>query len=308
MNDYTIAFLIGNGFDLDLGLKTSYMDFLNSKHFPKDETSSYFIQNIINASRNNWIDLELELKRYADNDYTGNGFRDDIDYFEEVYNKMQYGLYEYIASCEKRNLINDKCCAFQLINKIAEIQNSKIITFNYTNVKAKEGICFDKEVVHAHGSISNKDIILGIQDNVDIEEDYHHLIKSHNDAYRSCNIREVLRTSDEVILFGLSLGETDYHYFEDFFLEQSGLSGKDVKKKVIRIYTYDENSRQAILRNLRTMNEKRVNYLYDLNDLLFIRTKFSEYPLDRQLFNKELQRYIEIAEQEKPIDLGSGFM
>ena len=83
------------------------------------------------------------------------------------------------------------------------------------------------------------------------------------------------------------MGATDYHYFSDFFKQQSDLTSKKVKPKKIRIFTYNESSRQEILAQLRDMNEHRINYLYDLNDLRIYRTM--EDQEDIKLYFRELQ-------------------
>jgi hypothetical protein len=46
--------ILGNGFDLDLGFKTKYKDFLESKYFPSSEDSIHggLIEHIRQASLN----------------------------------------------------------------------------------------------------------------------------------------------------------------------------------------------------------------------------------------------------------------
>lgn len=126
--------------------------------------------------------------------------------------------------------------------------------------------------IHVHGKLEDKSIIIGVQDDVEIPENANFIIKSHSEYYRSCAVRDKLEEADHIIFFGHSLGETDYHYFRDFFRKQSGLLGEKPKRKKITIFTYNEKSRLNILSQLRRMNEKRVNYLFDLNDVEFFRT------------------------------------
>ena len=70
----------------------------------------------------------------------------------------------------------------------------------------------------------------------------------------------------------IHLGETDYHYFEDLFRFQSQPEHYK-SSKTIRIFTYDENSRIDVLFQLRAMNNKRTDMLFDLNDFEIYRTK-----------------------------------
>lgn len=101
-----IVLILGNGFDLDLGLKTSYKDFWESEFCPKDYPAP-LIRHLnnkwgkdINAVR--WYDLENELYFYAKN---GNK-SDVIDNAERAYirNHSDYELslassYDDIDEC-----------------------------------------------------------------------------------------------------------------------------------------------------------------------------------------------------------------
>lgn len=65
-----IVVILGNGFDLDLGLKTSYKDFWESDHCPKDHPSSlveYLNKKQWKSGLENvrWFDLESELLSFA---------------------------------------------------------------------------------------------------------------------------------------------------------------------------------------------------------------------------------------------------
>lgn len=59
--------IIGNGFDLSLNLKTSYSDFINSRHFLEYGYRNEELHKHLYDKHEiqNWIDVELELKKYA---------------------------------------------------------------------------------------------------------------------------------------------------------------------------------------------------------------------------------------------------
>ena len=61
---------LGNGFDLSLGLSTSYMDFVNSDEFQilLNMQNQLAIYLKVNAELQNWIDIENELKLYSKNE------------------------------------------------------------------------------------------------------------------------------------------------------------------------------------------------------------------------------------------------
>ena len=69
-NKYQSALIIGNGFDLSLGLSTSYMDFVNSDEFQilLNMQNQLAIYLKVNAELQNWIDIENELKLYSKNE------------------------------------------------------------------------------------------------------------------------------------------------------------------------------------------------------------------------------------------------
>ena len=62
------VFIIGNGFDLDLGWKTSYRDFVSSDYWPLKNNAANcpmaeYLKLRTEADR--WYDLESMLKTYA---------------------------------------------------------------------------------------------------------------------------------------------------------------------------------------------------------------------------------------------------
>ena len=67
-NSRKIVLILGNGFDLDLGLKTSYKDFWESEFCPKDYPAPLIHHLNQHWSKNleavRWYDLENELLNY----------------------------------------------------------------------------------------------------------------------------------------------------------------------------------------------------------------------------------------------------
>ena len=104
MKDYKLVLVIGNGFDLDLGLPTSYKDFIHSPFFYEflenanilryhrisiDEGNIFkYLQRQLNL--NNWIDIEAELKRLATN--TDKVFDESQGRAIPVLNKASQGI------------------------------------------------------------------------------------------------------------------------------------------------------------------------------------------------------------------------
>lgn len=145
-----ITYLIGNGFDLNLDLKTRYSDFY--KYYlekdSKNDTIKKFKYDLSN-SLENWSDLEFELGKYTSTFQDGKEqefieLLDDIqdnlaDYLEtqkldfELSDAMRSKIIEDIFSPSK--YLNDR--EKQDFNNLmkgffAQSYVAKLITFNYT--------------------------------------------------------------------------------------------------------------------------------------------------------------------------------
>ena len=296
MNNYKVVLVLGNGFDLDLGLPTSYSEFLKSPFFyeflnsvnilkyhrfdiQKDNILEYLQRQ---KNLKNWIDIEVELKNLAirtiqDIDEYGNTIECKFKASREIeqsFEVLRKQLCWYLDKMEYTNIEKDSY-AIRLLDIINQNYDMcEILTYNYTDIHKLKCIVGDIYVPidHVHGNIIDKSIIIGFQDKVEIDKSFSFMIKSFSPFFRSHNVSKKLMDADEIIFFGHSLGETDYHYFSDLFETQSNPE-KIRKAKTIRIFTYDESSRIDILFQLREMNEKRTDKLYDLNDLEIYRTK-----------------------------------
>ena len=57
--------IVGNGFDLSMGFKTSYGDFMQSSFYPKNNSTlcSYLLKEY--RANMGWIDIENELSKYS---------------------------------------------------------------------------------------------------------------------------------------------------------------------------------------------------------------------------------------------------
>jgi len=100
-----ITFLIGNGFDINLGLATKYSDFLNiyTMNNEKDSPMIKEFKKDIKRNQNLWGYAEKEFGNYTDNFYH-NGYNAD-DFFE-CYGDFCNSLANYLNDQLKK--INDK--------------------------------------------------------------------------------------------------------------------------------------------------------------------------------------------------------
>ena len=274
--DSNRVFIIGNGFDLDLGWKVRYSDFALSEFWPKYAPVNSIVSYLERqCCINQWFDLEAELGKYASGNLSSNNqqqwISDTKSYFWELVHK--FGL--FLRDAIKQDIKTD-CIAARVFAEILNNGNfSSIYSFNYTdlyeiasNLQLRKGFKYE----HVHGSLKDNNIIIGAPEDADLKDGFEFLYKTFNEHYHSSRLIYDLREAKEIVFFGHSLGPTDYHYFRSLFQEQcrDGLERKDAKK--ITIFTYDDESRMSILKQLRKMNDNKTNLLYHHNDFKIIMT------------------------------------
>lgn len=265
--------ILGNGFDLNLGLRTAYRHFIESQECKSLLTKGgNFIIRTILAKYNlyNWVDIEENLKEIAiAHKNMGNKFKSD--YIEIVTSLAQY-LRNEQKNCSPRG----NSIAGKLLRLISENPYEfDVFSFNYTDLnhiceklRYKHSIQFS----HIHGSLEKQTLILGFEDDVEGIEEHSYMIKSFNSSYVSRHLRQKLRHAKEIIIFGHSLGSTDYQYFSEFFRSKS-IPELPVSESVrISFITANENSKIELMKCLKRMNDSRTNVLLDQNDVRFYYT------------------------------------
>jgi len=148
-----VIYLMGNGFDLNLGLKTSYKEFYESyKSNESDGEQVKLLKKNISNNYKNWSDLELALGNYTEELKT-------LEEFDEVFEDIGEKLANYLSKKEdgfKPNKIDQEKFLIQLAtpeNALppadkATIRSYKqkfsnshwamdIFTFNYTRIIEK---------------------------------------------------------------------------------------------------------------------------------------------------------------------------
>ncbi len=307
--------ILGNGFDLDLGLKTSYSDFMDSDDFKAIVDNNYFARYLQERRAElggNWIDIENEIKTYVQY-ITGRQTKETIEHnkkglpqFKEDYYGLIEALKTYMSNIDYSN-INKNSCAASILKEVINHGYFSILSFNYTDLTvisdqlglSKSAITNRKNsfVKHIHGSIKDKNIILGVEDNPSIDEKYCYVEKSMNKNYISNNVRETLKDASTILFFGHSLGETDYMYFKDFFSLQSGVNNENFKKKYIRLFTFNDESEDEIMRLLRNMNNQGISYLKDSNNFRVYRTSEDDIDFSEVLKSLNVSRIENLKEE-----------
>jgi hypothetical protein len=190
-----ILYIIGNGFDLNLGLKTSYNDFYEFyKNVPTDNENVLKLKENISKTYDSWADLELALGKYTQHLERIEEFDEiTLDIGEELakylhieqskiehYEFDKEKFYNYLSYPEELFLPadNENLSRFKQKWK-GHHWSLDIYTFNYTTVIEKifggkkqnlllanhNGTATVKlrEIKHIHGYL-DRDMVLGVND------------------------------------------------------------------------------------------------------------------------------------------------
>lgn len=207
------VFIIGNGFDINLGMKTRFLDFL--EYYLNVETTSDLIKELkkdISKDIENWSDLELALGRYTAKLHSTREFdevfEDILDnlarYLQKVEGDFDYSkkdekkLLDYLAFPENSLPPSEKIDLENYKNKWGSAQwNVSIITFNYTRscealLEFNENNTINKHhthyfvvlqnILHIHGFVDQR-MIMGVNDISQI---------SNTDFYDNLDVLEAL--------------------------------------------------------------------------------------------------------------------
>lgn len=284
--------VIGNGFDMNLGLKTSYRNFFESSFYPTQEVNpelrrilsspisprhfapfTVSVFDYLNAYRDltNWCDIEgalgFLLKFFPSDMHTG--FVISEDSFHNLHSKFCDYLENQVVS--HFNNIDTDSVAYRLAKTLVRMPELSILNFNYTPTLEYIDSFYQKHVDYIHGSLNENSIIFGVEDDLEVPKEYSFLLKTFSPHYRGHNIRQQLQQADHVIIFGHSLAKADYHYFKDLFIRQTNPETA-LEKQIISIFTKDEQSKRDVLWQIRTMNENKSDYLFDLCKFQIFRT------------------------------------
>lgn len=256
-------FILGNGFDLDLGLATSYSLFALSEQWDELMDRSYhssdegrllgFLKSKYQIEL--WIDIEAALLEFAlkktMSHNVGQALEDRTD-FEALCQSLK----SYLLQQQKSFSTTKNSVASLLLKKFGSLRpESMIYTFNYTEPKVLAGALgrdMTHNVAHIHGSLSDGDnIILGIETREVIDDQYAFLFKTQNRYYRHTNIMGDLRDKDEYVFFGHALNGMDYAYFRNTFVSLYTSISKTPRLTIITKDARAEESFKVFLRKER---------------------------------------------------------
>ena len=261
--------MLGNGFDLGLGLHTRYTDFLNKRYLEKTvKRGSPIDKMLVEISKNAecWGDAEIAFGRLPFSEF---GTTTELS-FVECERDFHLDLCSYLSDEESRLVIPEQDrgavsdsfsrAISELFFKLAEgpqrryvssliRDNTHVINFvNFNYTGTLETVLGDVsprrvlyeitsgtdvelkftlgDIVHVHGDLKSGNTIFGVseceqildEEMVALCEEEGYFIKSSIDEKigqnRGEQVRQILESSDIVVTYGLSFGESDVHWWE----------------------------------------------------------------------------------------------
>ena len=280
-----ITFLIGNGFDVGVGMKSKFKDFfpIYKEKSKSKEKRIKQLSDEIEGNYETWADFEKALGEYTAK-FTPETKQDFIDQIKDFQSEFIAYLQSEseLIECDSESIGKqmafsldhfylDGCLAWEsetlidgvFANHSNEDHRYNFINFNYTDVLERcletipSGIVRKRtpenkerndrigKMVHVHGKMGFHSIV-GVNDveqiaNKEIAKDSQFskfIIKPLiNKALRNGNDADaidMIRTSDIICIYGMSLGETDKKWWK---LLMEWLSGNSRRQLVV--YDYD---------------------------------------------------------------------
>lgn len=270
-----ILYIIGNGFDMNLGLKTGYQDFYDYYIAQKSTSEAVSrLKDYLKKERYHiWADLEMGMGQYTTQVGSVKEFEDvchDLSfslrkYLKDVQTSFTaqpsdtHRLYEYLSTPQS-GLLEGNVRALNSFLSDGSSIIINVISFNYTDTferlsayKGKavnmDGIGSLRSVRHIHLSLKDTDVILGVNDESQIAnkdfivpEVFDLVVKPHINQQLGTLVdnecRSLIRDADLICLFGVSIGDTDKCWWQEIGNNMLG-----TKKRLV-YYVYDSDAPQ----------------------------------------------------------------
>lgn len=286
--------IIGNGFDMDLGIELTFRKWRNCPHCLSYELSKSSPKGEL------WNDFENTLREDI-LAYHNGSLSPDIK--DSDINLFWQGFWKYFSvffSEETRDYPETKRvqenCAFEVLKQLTE--SSKVFSFNYTypyeyvNLPPKCVFNFVHGRYHKDYfvdgmlmMVQSHNMILGIDykripQQIRSNEYFAPIIKKQNPSFKETGIETALIEAENVIFFGHSFGITDSDYFDEFFSE---IENNESPCKRIFIITRDQNSYSHIIESaklwgvdLDRLSKSKVEIIQIFSSLGVDQSKFKE--------------------------------
>ena len=264
-----VAFIVGNGFDIDMGLPSRYSDFIRSKEWndavsgfniylqQKDYQNHSLIAQLQMASTNSqWFDIEQEIHRFivSHPDNTEKDVRDIRSEFEVIKKALTNYLKRITSTFTADNSKVSTALHYRMREcplTVTEIYFNYTYPHQYIKLPIQQAIFNGAQhwVTFVHGSLRDNDIVLGcdLQEGEQVNRQLSFMYK-YNQLKKANHIARNILEAKEIIFFGHSINEMDFGYFKEFF---KVASASPIPIRHLTIITYDDESERNIKDNIR---------------------------------------------------------
>lgn len=264
-----VALIVGNGFDIDMGLPSRYSDFIRSKEWndavsgfniylqQKDYQNHSLIAQLQMASTNSqWFDIEQEIHRFivSHPDNTEKDVRDIRSEFEVITKALTNYLKRITSTFTADNSKVSTALHYRMREcplTVTEIYFNYTYPHQYIKLPIQQAIFNGAQhwVTFVHGSLRDNDIVLGcdLQEGEQVNRQLSFMYK-YNQLKKANHIARNILEAKEIIFFGHSINEMDFGYFKEFF---KVASASPIPIRHLTIITYDDESERNIKDNIR---------------------------------------------------------
>lgn len=262
--------ILGNGFDVALGIETRYSQFYEKSQDLRDNANNgnSLCQHILaNIKDGYWSDLESGLYHYslAITKKYGVGDKEQAEKFEHEFNELRTALFNYLnkAAGATVNAL-DEAPALGLNVEWHKLE-PQYLTFNYSvntaNTASMNGRYIlnsddsikESRFVYQHGSIYDmrngqnrrpEDIVVGIDPHAQpVEEAHSFLYKTRQRLHDLNSSLEFINEKGFYVIYGCSVGDSDATYFRALF-------NANQKGKIFLIYGFGQSAIESIKANI----------------------------------------------------------
>lgn len=275
--------IIGNGFDIELGLQSSYSQFAMSPEWKDLVRNKIEAYNLYQAEdslvlfiekarlKDNWFDIELCIHDFISAKYSIS--KDTVKIVKSDFEDLKSSLQGYLCRITDDYNLNKESNARLLLSKVVGCPfGSYIASFNYTDSLRLCDLQRDPSITdftYIHGNL-NTGIVLGCDkfDNENVNRTLSFLYK-YNMLNKTNHIVASMRQSREIVFYGHSVNEMDFSYFKDFFMYVSKPLAPYPPRRLTFI-TKDEDSIRDIKDNMRNQGISLVDMYCNLETFDFI--------------------------------------
>lgn len=273
LSDNSILYIIGNGFDLAHGIKSSYCDFREWLVHNKNNLVS-MMDIFFSNKRDIWSSIEQALGEYNEEsilDYCRPDEEFDYDHSLSASARVEDSPMAILLPVleEFRNAFRDWVNSIEIsaIEKMYKLNpNSRYLSFNYTDTLETVYKIPKNQIVHIHGSrLDNDEYIIGHNnpresssvwndDGLIFEQQAHENIITWMNEFTKQYNRNIANHSSffdslydikQIVVIGHSMSKIDWPYFEEIIKN----TGNNIQW-IVYCYSVDDRNYASLLKSI----------------------------------------------------------